>query len=43
MSREDASRVMHVTKKQFYNLSERGRTALREALERMGFDDAQFR
>lgn len=43
MSRDDASRVMHVTKRQFYNLSERGCAALREALERMGFDDAQFR
>ena len=43
MDREDACRVMHVTKKQLYNLTERGRSALREALERMGFDDAQFR
>ena len=43
MSREEACAVMRKTKKQIYNLAERGRKALREALERMEFDDAQYR
>ena len=42
MSRDEACRVMRKTKKQMYNLAERGHRALRDALERKGFDDAQF-
>ena len=42
MSREEACIVMKKTKKQLYNLAERGRKALRDALERMGFDYAQY-
>ena len=42
MSRDDACIVMRKTKKQMYHLAERGRKALRDALERMGFDNAQF-
>lgn len=42
MSYEEAGRVMGKNRKQAYNLSERGRAALREQLERMGFDDAQY-
>ena len=42
MSREEACMVMKKTKKQLYNLAERGRKALRDALERMGFDYAQY-
>ena len=43
MSREEAALVMRKTKNQIYNLTKRGKAALREALERMGFDDAQYR
>ena len=43
MSHEEAGRVMGKTKRQTYHLAERGRAALREQLERMGFDDAQYR
>ena len=38
MGCEDAGRVMGKTKRQMYHLVERGRQALRETLERMGFD-----
>ncbi len=40
MSHEEAARVMGKTKRQTYHLAERGRAALRERLERMGWDDA---
>lgn len=43
MSHEDAAKVMGKTKRQTYHLAERGRAALRERLERMGFDYAQHR
>ena len=42
MSHEEAGRVMGKTKRQTYHLAERARAALREKLERMGFDDAQY-
>ena len=42
MSHEEAGRVMQKNRKQIYNLAERGRSALREQLERMGFDYAQY-
>ena len=42
MSQDDACIVMRKTKRQMYHLAERGRKALRDALERMGFDHAQF-
>ncbi|MBO4819600.1 MAG: RNA polymerase sigma factor [Firmicutes bacterium] len=38
MSIEDAARIMNKTKKQVYNLSTRSRQALKDELERMGFD-----
>lgn len=40
MSHEEAGRVMGKSRKQIYNLAERGRKALKTELERMGFDDA---
>ena len=43
MSPEEAGRVMAKSRRQIYHLAERGRQALRERLERMGFDDAQYR
>lgn len=43
MKPEEAARVMGKTRKQIYNLSERGKKALREELERMGFEYAQYR
>ena len=43
MSREEACAVMKKTKKQLYHLAERGRKALKDALERMGVDDAKYR
>ena len=43
MSHEEAGRVMGKNRKQIYNLADRGRRALKEELERMGFDDAQYR
>jgi len=43
MKPEEAARVMGKTRKQIYNLNERGRKALREELERMGFKDARYR
>lgn len=42
MSPEEAGRIMGKTKKQIYHLAERGKQALKEKLERMGFDDAQY-
>lgn len=39
MSREEVCRTMRKTRKQVYNLAERGRRSLREALERMTSDD----
>ena len=41
MGSEEAARVMGKTTKQVYNLTERGKKALRAELERMGFDNAQ--
>lgn len=41
MEAEEVSRVMGKTRKQVYNLTERGKKALRAELERMGFDYAQ--
>ena len=41
MSTEDAARVMGKTRKQVYNLTERGKKALRTELERMEFDYAR--
>ena len=43
MSHEEAGKVMGRTKRQTYHLAERGRAALRDKLERMGFDYAQYR
>ncbi len=40
MTAEDAARVMGKTRKQIYNLTERGKKALRAELERTGFDYA---
>ena len=42
MSHEEAGRIMKKNRKQIYNLAERGRAALREQLERMGFDHAEY-
>ena len=42
MSCEDAARVMGKTRKQIYNLTERGKRALRHELERIGFDYARY-
>ena len=42
MSREELSAVLGKSRKQIYNLAERGKKALREELERMGFDNAQY-
>ena len=43
MSHEDAALVMGKSRKQIYNLAQRGRKALKEELERMGFDYAEYR
>lgn len=40
MSMEEASKVMGKSRKQVYNLSDRGKKALRVELERMGFEYA---
>ena len=40
MSHEEAARVMKKTRKQIYNLAARGKQALRETLEGMGFEHA---
>ena len=42
MSHEEAARVMGKSAKQVYNLSFRGKQALKETLERMGFDRAEY-
>ncbi|MBO5496448.1 MAG: RNA polymerase sigma factor [Oscillospiraceae bacterium] len=42
MSHEEAALVMGKTRKQLYNLAERGRKALKDQLERMGFDHAEY-
>ena len=42
MSHEEVGRIMGKNRKQIYNLAVRGRAALREQLERMRFDDAQY-
>ena len=42
MSHEDAAHVMGKTRKQVYHLVSRGREQLREILEEMGFDYAQY-
>lgn len=42
MSHDEAARVMKKSKKQIYHLAERGRKALRENLERKGFEYAQY-
>lgn len=43
MSAEDAAQVMRKSRKQIYNLTERGKKALRAELERTGFDYVQHR
>lgn len=43
MSHEDAARVMGKSLRQTYNLAHRGRQALRDNLERMGFEYAEYR
>lgn len=40
MSHEEAGKVMGKNQRQIYHLAERGRTALRDKLERMGFEYA---
>ena len=42
MTHEEAAKVMGKTKRQIYHLVERGRNALKERLERMGFDYAKY-
>ena len=42
MTHEEAGRVMGRSKRQIYNLAERGRKALKDALERMGYDHADY-
>ena len=42
MNSEEAARVMGKTRKQVYNLTERGKKALRTELERIGFDYARL-
>ncbi len=42
MGSEEAARVMGKSKKQIYNLTERGKKALRAELEGMGFDNALY-
>ena len=42
MSHEEAGRVMKKTRRQMYNLVERGKKALKETLERMGYDHAEY-
>ncbi len=43
MSYEDAGTVMKRSRRQMYHLIERGKVSLRETLERMGADSAQYR
>ena len=42
MTHGEAGRVMGKSRRQIYNLAERGRAALKEKLERMGFEDARY-
>lgn len=42
MSMEEAAKVMGKTRKQVYHLADRGRKALKEKLERMGFSAEQY-
>ena len=42
MDCEDAGRVMGKSRRQMYHLVERGRQALKETLERMGFDYEEY-
>lgn len=42
MNMDEACVVMNKNKKQLYHLAERGRSALRETLKRMGYDDEQL-
>ena len=42
MTHEQAAKVMGKTKRQTYHLAERGRQALKDKLERMGFDYARY-
>ena len=42
MSHDELGTVLGKNRKQIYNLAQRGRKALKEELERMGFDDAQY-
>ena len=42
MSYEEAGRVMKQNRRQMYHLIERGKTSLRETLERMGADFARY-
>ena len=42
MSHEEAGKVMGKNKRQIYHLAERGRKALKDELERMGFEYAQY-
>ncbi len=42
MTVEEIARVMGKSRKQIYNLAFRGKQALREVLERNGFEDAQY-
>jgi len=42
MSHEEAARVMGKSLRQIYNLAHRGRLALRDTLERMGFEYAEY-
>lgn len=42
MTRDEACVVMRKSKKQMYNLAERGRAALRDQLKRMGFSNERF-
>ena len=42
MSYAELGAVLGKSRKQVYNLAERGRAALKEELERMGFDHAQY-
>lgn len=42
MSVEDAAKVMRMNRKKIYNLTERGKKALKAELERQGFSYAQY-
>ncbi len=42
MSGDEAAQIMKKNKKQIYNLTTRGKTSLRNILERMGFDYEDF-